>query len=56
MKQIAALLDNKWIRECGGAWGSQIVLAANPHQEHVLDIKEFFWRLCVFLPRAQSCH
>ena len=47
MKQLSALLDNKWIRECGGAWGSQIVLAAKPHQEHVLDIKEFVWRLCV---------
>ena len=47
MDQIKALLDNGWIRECKGAWGSQIVLAAKPHQEQVSDIKDFVWRLCI---------
>ena len=28
MAQIESLLDNGWVRECGGAWGRHIVLAA----------------------------
>jgi hypothetical protein len=47
MSQIDILLDNGWIEECTGAWGSSIVLAAKPHQEHVTDIKDFIWRMCV---------
>ena len=47
MEQIKALLANKWIRKCGGPWGSLIVLAAKPHQEHVIDIDDFVWRMCV---------
>ena len=39
MKQVTDLLANDWIRECGGAWGSQIVLAAKPHQEKIVNIK-----------------
>ena len=27
--------------------GSQVVLAAKPHQEHVHDIKKFVWRKCI---------
>ena len=47
MEQIQMLLNNDWIRECKGAWGSQIVLAAKPHQEHIQHIKDFVWRLCI---------
>lgn len=38
MKQLKALLGNDWIELCYGAWGSSIVLAAKPHQDHILDI------------------
>ena len=47
MEQIDSLLANDWIEECGGVWGSMIVLAAKPHQEHIKDIKKFVWRMCV---------
>ena len=47
MSQISSLLDNDWIVECGGSWGSKIVLAAKPHQEHIDDINKFIWRMCV---------
>ncbi len=47
MDQIGNLLNNKWIRRCRGAWGSLIVLAAKPHQEHVEKIDDFIWRMCV---------
>jgi len=47
MEQIKLLLANDWIEKCGGAWGSMIVLAAKPHQEHVDDISLFIWRMCV---------
>ena len=47
MAQIEELLQNEWIRECEGPWGSIIVLAAKPHQEHVTDINDFVWRMCV---------
>ena len=39
--QIKTLLGNKWIRKCGGPWGSLIVLTAKPHQEYVIDIADF---------------
>ena len=41
MKLINSLIDNDWIDKCGGTWGSMIVLAAKPHQEHIEDIKQF---------------
>ena len=47
MEQIEALLKNDWIEEAQGAWGSMIVLAPKPHQEHVTDIDDFIWRMCV---------
>ncbi len=47
MEQIENLLKNKWIRKCKGPWGSLIVLAAKPHQEHVDNIDDFIWRMCV---------
>ena len=47
MEHIKALKENQWIEECKGPWGSLIVLASKPHQEHVNDIKDFVWRVCV---------
>eukprot|EP00978_Attheya_sp_CCMP212_P026084 scaffold85103_cov48-Attheya_sp.AAC.3 len=47
VKQLDALLHNKWIRECGGPWGSTIVLPPKPYQETINDIEAFVWRLCV---------
>ena len=47
MQQLDTLLHNDWIRTCGGPWGSMVVLAPKPHQEHVEDINEFVWRMCV---------
>ena len=47
MEHIHALLKNGWIEPCKGPWGSIIVLAPKPHQEHVTDIDDFVWRMCV---------
>jgi hypothetical protein len=47
MAHIDVLLHNGWIRPSDGPWDSSIVLAAKPHQEHVTDIKEFIWRMCI---------
>ena len=47
MTQIEDLLKNDWIEECEGPWGSIIVLAPKPHQEHVEHIEDFVWRMCV---------
>ena len=47
MDQIKALQGNDRTRECEGAWGSMIVLTAKPHQEEVIDITDFIWRMCV---------
>ena len=47
MAQIVQLLDNGWIEKCVGPWGSMIVLAQKPHQEHVTNIDDFIWRMCV---------
>ena len=47
MEHIHALLKNGWIELCKGPWGSIIVLAPKPHQEHVTDIEDFVWRMCV---------
>jgi hypothetical protein len=47
MTQIDVLLDNGWIYQCYGQWGSSVVLAAKPHQEHIDDITDFIWRMCV---------
>ena len=54
MNNIQTLLDNNWIKECGGPWGSMIVLAPKPHQEHVTDIKDFVWRMCVSYRQLNS--
>jgi len=48
METIKTLLSNKFIEECtDGGWLSPIVLAPKPHQEHVTDIEELIWRMCV---------
>ena len=47
MGQIQDLLENDWIEECDGPWGSIIVLAPKPHQEQVTHIDDFVWRMCV---------
>ena len=54
MEHLEVLKANGWIRKCFGAWGSSIVLAAKPHQEHVIDICEFIWRLCVSYRRLNQ--
>lgn len=41
MKQIADLLKNNLIRDCGGSQGSMIVLATEPRQEEIDDIRKF---------------
>ena len=47
MEQVTTLLKNLWIEECEGPWGSMIVLAPKPHQEHIKNIEDFIWRMCV---------
>ena len=47
MKQVQVLLKNVWIEKCGGPWGSSIVLGARPHHEHIQNIDDFIWRMCV---------
>ena len=47
MEQISSLLTNDWIEKCGGAWGSMIVLASKPNQEHIGDIKKCVWQMCL---------
>ena len=47
LKHIKVLLGNDWVEQCQGGWGSPIVLAPKPHQEGVVDIEDFVWRMCV---------
>ena len=47
MQQVQSLLNNVCIEKCGGPWGSRIVLAAKPHQEHIQNIYDFIWIMCV---------
>ena len=48
METIETLLANNFIEESReGGWGSPIVLAPKPHQEHVTEIENFIWRMCV---------
>jgi hypothetical protein len=54
MEHLEVLKANGWIRKCFGPWGSSIVLAAKPHQEHVTDISDFIWRLCVSYRRLNQ--
>ena len=54
MTQVDQLLNNKWIRRCGGPWGSMVVLAQKPHQEYIKVIEDFVWRLCVSYRRLNA--
>ena len=47
MDQVKALPRNVWIEECGGPWGSSIVLDEKPRQEHIQNIDDSIWRMCV---------
>ena len=47
MDQFQQLLANGWAKRCKRQWGSLIVLAYKPHQEHVTNICDFIWRMCV---------
>ena len=42
MLKIESQIPNEWIEECGGPWGSIIVLAAETHQEHVTNIEYLY--------------
>ena len=53
MELIKNLIDNDWIEECGEAWGSMIVLAAKPHQEHITDIKKVYLAYVCIIPRIK---
>lgn len=55
LDQIKVLKHNDWIREfLHGGWGDGIILAPKPHQEHVTDIKDFVWRMCVSYRKLNS--
>ena len=48
MQHIRTLLHNRWAKEVqGSAWGFPIVLAPKPHQEEVINIDDYIWRMCV---------
>ena len=51
MDLVQQLLANVYIKRCHGPWVSIIVLAAKPHQEHLLHIDEFICRMCVLYLR-----
>ena len=54
MSHIQDLLDNGWITECTGPWGSMIVLAAKPHQEPITWVEDFIWRMCISYRKLNS--
>ena len=54
MEHLDVLLHNGWICVCEGPWGSSIVLAAKPHQEHISNIYDFVWRMCVSYRRLNQ--
>src|SRR6478672_1305962 len=45
--QIDILLKNGMIKENFCPWACKIVLAAKPHQEHVTELPDYKWRMCV---------
>ena len=48
MDQVEELRKNCWSRPCAtGRWTSTVVLAAKPHQELVMYIRDFIWRMCM---------
>jgi hypothetical protein len=47
-KSIAALAKVGHIRQINdGQWLFKALIAAKPHQEHISNIKDFVWRICV---------
>ena len=54
MEQVNQLLHNNWIKRCGGSWGSMVVLAQKRHQEHIQDICDFVWRMCIYYRRLNA--
>jgi hypothetical protein len=54
LDQVNTLLNNGWIEQCGGAWGSPLVLAPKPHQETITNIDDFVWRMCVSYRKLNS--
>ena len=54
MEQITQLLSNKWIDRYEGPWGSMIVLAPKPHQENIVNVADFIWRMCVSYRRLNA--
>jgi hypothetical protein len=55
-KCIASLAKLSHIRQIhGGKWMFKVLLAPKPHQEHVRNIEDFFWRFCVnYIPLNQA--
>jgi hypothetical protein len=47
IEHVLGLLVNGCTHLCYGPWGWSIVLAAKPHQEHVIDILDFIWHMCI---------
>ena len=48
MKQVRVVLDNDLISKFfSSGWGSPVVLASKSHQEHINDVEEFIWRICI---------
>ena len=54
VEQVQALLNNVWMEKCGVPRGSITVLASKPHQEHILNIDDFIWRMCVYYRKLNS--
>ena len=54
MEQVQALLINVWIEQWGGPRGSSIVLATKYHLEHIQNIDDFIWRICVSYRKLNS--
>jgi hypothetical protein len=54
LEHIQSMIHNDWIEECGGAWGSLIVLAPKPHQEHINELDDFIWHMCVSYCKLNS--
>ena len=47
LEHVKALLNNDCIEICKRMWGSSVVLATKPHQEHIKDTDNFVWRMCI---------
>ena len=47
MDHIGDMLKNDWIERCKGPWGIHIALVAKAHQEHIENIEDFVWLMCV---------